>query len=115
MPLLSEVMGRDVRTALIRSAKIDETKDEALRDTLSHMDLNDPQGRIFLPKLRDLSPALQVMVLHDHLKMSGVSDISQDLLSRCCHLIHKAQPSKINLPGGRFLRRKEQRIFIADH
>jgi phosphoribosylaminoimidazolecarboxamide formyltransferase/IMP cyclohydrolase len=43
----------------------------------------------------------------------GIPDISHELLARCTSLIDDQSVAKLNLPGGRFLRRKEKRIFIS--
>jgi len=113
IPLLTEIMGRNIHPALLRAAKISQTNNQALHETLNSLQLEDPQDRLFLPKLRDLPPALQQMALHRYLKQHGISDINADLLERCTRLIHSETPSKINLPGGKFLRRKEKRLFIS--
>ena len=42
-----------------------------------------------------------------------MADISQELLKRCSLLITDVGIAKVNLPGNRFLRRKEQRLFIS--
>jgi tRNA(Ile)-lysidine synthase len=112
IPLLNEIMGREIRPALLRAAMISGTQEAALRETLSEARLEDPQGRLFLPKLIKLSPAVQHIVLHDYLKKSGISGISRDLLGRCIHLLKDSKTSKVNLPEDRFLRRKEKRLFI---
>jgi len=113
MPLLDEIMGRSVAPAITRAESISTTNERALKATLSELELTDPQGRLFLPKVNELAPALQSIVLHDYLKNAGISDISQSLLKSCMGLMQQTSPAKINLPGGRFLRRKEKRLFIT--
>jgi len=113
IPLLTEIMGRKIQPALIRAAKISQTNNQALHETLNSLQLEDPQGRLFLPKLATLPPALQQMALHRYLKQNSIGDINADLLKRCASLIHSETPSKINLPGAKFLRRKEKRLFIS--
>ncbi len=112
IPLLNEIMGREIRPALLRAAVISGTQEAALRETLDGLELEDPQGRLFLPKLLKLPPALQQLALHDYLKKCGVSDTSYDLLARCAGLLKRSKTSKVNLPENRFLRRKEKRIFV---
>lgn len=113
LPLLTEIMGREVRPALVRAEAASRATQEAIKDILSSLKLSDPQGRLFLPKLAGLSPALQSAAIHTHLKSHGIADISHDLLERCCSLITDHSVAKINLPGGKFLRRKEKRLFIS--
>lgn len=113
MPLLREIMGREVRPALVRAEAASRAAQGAISDILSSIKLSDPQGRLFLPKLTGLSPALQSAAILTHLKSHGIADISHDLLERCCSLITDHSVAKVNLPGGKFLRRKEKRLFIS--
>jgi len=112
IPLLNEIMGREIRPALLRAALISEAQEKALQSKLSEMKLEDPQGRLFLPKLIKFSPALRKIAMVDYLKKHGVCDISHDLLTRCLHLVDNQSIAKTNLPKDRFLRRKEKRLFI---
>jgi len=113
MPLLNEIMGRDVAPAMARAEHISQLHEKALKSSISELHLIDPQGRIFLPKLKELSPTLQSIVLHDYLQKAGISNISQSLIEKCLGLLQHPTPSKINLPGNRFFRRKEKRLFIS--
>ena len=112
IPLLTELMGREIRPALLRAHAVSVSRENALREILDELELEDPQGRLFLPKLIKLSPALQQMAVHDYLKKNAIHDISHDLLDRCIALLGDSKTSKINLPRDRFLRRKEKRLFI---
>ena len=113
IPLLTKIMGRQIRPALLRAADISKSKDQALQKTLDTLKLEDPQGRLFLPTIIQLSPALQLMALQRYLKRNRVPNISHDLLLRCQALLDPTHPAKVNLPGGRFFRRKEKRLFIS--
>lgn len=113
MPLLNEIMGREVRPALLRAQAASQRQQEAIETMLASMKLRDPQGRLFLPKIAALPPALQSTVLHDYLRDYQVADISQELLGRCAALVTDAGVAKVNLPGGKFLRRRQKRIFIS--
>ena len=113
LPLLNEIMGREIRPALLRAAAISELRDASLRESLHDLLLEDPQGRLFLPNLAELSPALQRIALHDYLKKSEIPELSHNLLERCISLITDQSIAKINLPSGKFLRRKEKRLFIT--
>ena len=113
MPLLNQIMGREIRPAILRAAASSRQQQEAIANMLEALKLTDPQGRLFLPKLAVLSPALQSSAIHSYLKEHGIPDISHELLARCTSLIDDQSVAKLNLPGGRFLRRKEKRIFIS--
>ena len=113
MPLLTEIMGREIRPPLVRAEAASRAQQKAISDTLESLKLHDPQGRLFLPKLARLSPALRSAAIHAHLKRHDIADINHDLLERCCGLITDKTVAEINLPGGKFLRRKEKRLFIS--
>lgn len=115
IPLLQEIMRRDVRPALLRAAAISSSTESALTHLLDEKNLQDPLGRLFLPKLIELPPVLQGKVLYGYLKQHHIPDVSSDLLDRATSLLTHKNISKINLPGGRFLRRKEKRIFVSEH
>lgn len=114
MPLLSDIMGRDITPGLLRALNVSEAKHQALHETLVAANLTDPQGRLFLPKLLPLSPALQLMALQEYLQAAKVRDINHDLLTRCLSLLTDPDIAKINLPGGLFFRRKAKRLFISN-
>ncbi len=113
MPLLQEIMGREVRPAILKAASASRAQQEAITSTLESLELYDPQGRLFLPKIAKLSPAMRSSAIHHYLKQHHVSDITSELLVMCDGLIIGKAIAKVNLPGGRFLRRKEKRIFIS--
>ncbi len=112
LPLLDEIMDRDVTAGLLRAATHAGEQDEMLEDLLDVLTLEDPQGRLFLPKLRDLPANLQRRALFNYLKANKISDLSRDLLDRCLALLDPAGPAKENLPGNKHLRRRASRIFI---
>lgn len=113
IPLLNEIMNRNIGPNLLRAEAIFQQQETALHQQLDELQLLDPQGRLFLPQFTQLSSALQSMAMLDYLRSHGISDISQSLLERCLTLAHQSDIAKINLPGNRFLRRKEKRIFIS--
>jgi tRNA(Ile)-lysidine synthase len=112
LPLLDGILGRDVTAGILRAAAHDEEQEALLEDLLEVLHLEDPQGRLFLPKLRDLPPSLQRRALFQYLKIHQIGDLSRDVLDRCLQLIDAAGPAKENLPGNRHLRRRASRIFI---
>ena len=113
IPLLNEIMGREVRPAILRATSASQAQQSGINSTLETLQLNDPQGRLYLPKIVQLSPAMRSSAMHHYLKAHDISDINLDLLAKCDELITSKDKAKVNLPGGKFLRRKEKRIFIS--
>ena len=112
IPLLQNIMGRDIQSSLSRAEEISNNNETALREILSTYELEDPQGRLFLPTIQDLHPALQRMTLLDYLKKHHVSNINYSVLNQCLNLLSDSSTAKVNLPGNRYFRRKEKRLFI---
>ena len=112
IPLLEHIMDRDPVPGILRAAAICNEQEDALEDLLEHLQLIDPQGRLFLPKLRALPETLQRRALFNYLKANNIKDLSADLLNRCLTLLDPESPAKENLPGKKFLRRRASRLFV---
>ncbi len=113
LPLLAEIMDRDITPALARAARYQHELDETLDALLDHLELYDPQGRLFLPKLQQLTPLLQRQALFQYLKSNGIKDIDRATLERCRDLLIPGGSHATTLSGGKQLRRKEARLFLA--
>lgn len=112
LPLLEEMMARDVVPAINRAAEAAQEDRETLDALLEILELIDPQDRLFLPKLRKLPVPLQRRALFVYLHQFGIPDLSRDLLTRCLSLLDPAAPAKMNLPGDFHLRRRAGRLFV---
>ena len=112
IPLLNDIMGRNIRASLLRAEKISSNHELSIREILDGHKLEDPQGRLFLPKLKSLPTGIQLAAVRVHLQKHGVCDMSYSVLERCHDLINNNCIAKVNLPGGLHFRRKSQRLFI---
>ncbi len=112
LPLLNDIMQRDVIDAIVRSESSVRGSSEALAAMLGSMSLTDPQGRIYLPTFKNLPIAAQNLFLHLYLQEQGIEGLSAAVLNRCLELVTNEAISKTNLPNDRYFRRKEQRLFI---
>lgn len=111
-PLLEDIMKRDVVPSINRAARISSEDRDTIFDLLDHLELRDPQDRLFLPKVRKLPESLQRRALFVYLQDQGIGDLSQDLLTRSLEILDVSSPAKVNLPGDYFLRRRSNRLFV---
>jgi len=114
LPLLKDVMGRDVVPAVLKSLEYTEQQESFVNEMIDYESMLDPQGRLYLPSLREAPEVIQQRIIHRYLTEKKVSNITYDLVIASLKLMDSNQPAKINLPRGMFLRRKEQRIFISE-
>jgi tRNA(Ile)-lysidine synthase len=112
LPLLAEISGRDAVAALVRGAADSAAREELENETLEQARLLDPQGRLHLPVLRQLSLDLRRAALRNFLLDHRIPSIDRALLERAVSLIDVAQPAVVNLPGGGRLRRSAGRLWI---
>ncbi|MBT8043729.1 MAG: tRNA lysidine(34) synthetase TilS [Verrucomicrobiae bacterium] len=113
IPLLTEIMSRDITPSILKAYAISTTHKLTIDEMLESSQLRDPQGRLFLPKIKKLPPSLQSAAIHHYLKECDIGDISHALLTRCVSLVSDTSTAKVNLPGGKFFRRKEKRLFVS--
>lgn len=113
LPLLTEILQRDIVPPLHRAHEISRQNEQIVADLLDHLDLLDPQGRLFLPKLRELPVSLQQAALKQFLKGNGVQRLTHQLVKDAVEMISPEGQHQLNLPGDRFLRRKQGRIFLS--
>lgn len=114
LPLLSEVLSREVAPLINKAAELSELRSDYITQSIVLENFLDPQGRLFLPKLQESHRFIQYEVLKGYLEMHAISQLSSDLLERASVLLGGGEISKLNLPGGKFLRRKEKRLFISE-
>ena len=112
MPLLKEIMQRDVLASINGAAELSMEQNDFLEREVDFDQLLDPQGRVFLPAFSELDSVLQRSVIFQYLKLHKVPGLSRELISQCVAICGIGAAAKCNLPGGRWLRRKEQRLFI---
>ena len=112
LPLLAEIAGRDVAPQLARAAQAGADAEAILDWALERARVVDPRGRLHLPALRALPPALRQAAIHRYLAGLGVPDLSRATVLRCLALIDPGTPPVVNLPGDRRLRRRAGRMWV---
>ncbi|YCM44480.1 tRNA lysidine(34) synthetase TilS [Verrucomicrobiaceae bacterium 227] len=113
LPLLADIMGRDPVPALTRAVAQTAELEELVDQLFDPSQLLDPQGRLFLPKIRQIPPALQRRTLFRYFKDHQIPQISASLIDQALDIIPPDAPPALTLPGGLRLRRKESRLFIS--
>lgn len=115
LPLLSEIASRDVVPLLNRLGQIAERDEVFLQnEAAAHFEAcRDGRMLMQLDTLRDLDPAVLsrvlVLWLRGHLKLPG---IGFDEIRAIPSMLVPGGPAKLNLPGGRFVRRKAGRLRV---
>lgn len=112
LPLMEDIMGRNVSRVLCRSAAIEAERMESIREYLRELELYDSKGRLFLPKLKQLPTGFQKEAIHGYLREQSITNVTEEVITRCLSLLSLEGPAKINLPGNCWLRRAQQRLFI---
>ncbi|MFC7337992.1 tRNA lysidine(34) synthetase TilS [Haloferula chungangensis] len=113
LPLLEDIAKRDPTEALIKAANSDAELRQIEAWAVEQADVIDPQSRIHLPKLRTHPEVIQRACLFSYLRQAGVSGVTRSLVDRALSLTDPESPPVINLPGGRALRRRAGRIWVA--
>ena len=65
-------------------------------------------------KLRETNKALQSRIILNWLRRLSVSDIGTAEVDLVSTLLEKSGPAKINLPRGKYVRRRNKLIFLED-
>jgi tRNA(Ile)-lysidine synthase len=112
IPLLAEICGRDVTPQILRAAALQDEQAQAIAQLAASARALDPQGRLHLPSVAKHPRAVQRQVLHQFLTSQGVGGVDHALLDRGLELLGGRGPAKVNLIGGRFLRRRQRRAFV---
>lgn len=114
IPLMNEISGRDSVAALVRAAGDFAELAGELNQRLDLPSLLDPAGKLHVPSLRKCSARIQREALRQYLIAGGVVSIDRRLLDQALGLLDQQRSAVVNLPGGKRLRRREGRLWIAD-
>jgi tRNA(Ile)-lysidine synthase len=107
IPLLEEVLGRDVRRALARTAEILRSEEEWISDLPALRS----DERLTVKVVAGLPLALQRRLLKAWLERGGIRDVGFDEIERVRSLLDGGT-AKVNLPGARHARRRAGVLFL---
>lgn len=113
LPLLENIAGRDIVPALLRATDATLDQEAITAWALEQANVRDPQGRLHLPALRALPQAIQRAAIHRYLSDHGVPNLDRELLDRALALLDSTGAAVLNLPGGRYLRRRAGRMEVG--
>ncbi len=113
LPLLNDIAGRDVTPLLIRLGT-HATRDADLIDKIAHTSLSDITGpTLTLTLIQHLHPALSTRIIAHWLRnVCHLSGIGSAEIEAAIRMTRPGGPAKINLPGGKHLRRKAKRLWV---
>jgi tRNA(Ile)-lysidine synthase len=108
LPMLSEEMGRDVRQSLWRAAEVLGAQQEWIDEVFPV-----ETEMLSVATLRGLPAALQRHAIHHWLRRQRTSQISFMLVEAIRALLPpETAAARVNLPGGKFARRRAGVLFI---
>jgi len=112
LPEMERVMERPVKAALWRTAELLRAEAGWMRETdaaggelPSHLDVKALQGQALAQRRLRIT---RWLALH------GVPEVGFELVEAVARLASERFPAKVNLPGGRHVRRRAGRIFVED-
>ena len=112
LPLLSRIARRDVTGPLAKAADADFELREVEAWAVAQAQATDPQGRLHVPRLRELPDSLRRACVFDYLRRAGVPDLDRATVDRVLGMLADGGAPRVMLPGGKLARRRQGRVFI---
>lgn len=110
LPLLSAILRRDVRPAILRALELSRDADDYLEAAAAPLA---GAARLRVADLRQQAPALRRRVISRWLRLQGVPGVSRDLTDRVAAMLDpESGPSRQELPGSRLVRRRQGWLWI---
>ncbi len=114
IPALNEIFQRDTSLPFERACRLERLNRLALNQALDALNLTDPQGRLFLPKVMSLPPELKQCTVYRYLRDQHVPDLTEETVLRVMSILDTTAPARTSLPGNKLAIRKEKRLFIRE-
>lgn len=114
IPKLNTLFHRDTSIPISRACRIERQIRTALSQALDVINLTDPQGRLYLPKINQLPPELKQCAVHNYLAKQHIPNLTEETVLRVMNILNTNAPSRTSIPGNKLAVRKEKRLFITD-
>jgi tRNA(Ile)-lysidine synthase len=112
LPEMERVMERPVKSALWRAAELLRAEADWLRE--SEGAAGEVGERLEVAKLRQMALAQRRLRIARWLAFHAVPEVGFELVEAVAGLAFERTPAKVNLPGGRHVRRRAGLIFVED-
>ncbi len=109
--MLRKRFGTEVDARLARTAAIQGRNAQWLEELCAPWLKN---KRLPIKALRAMPGAQRAQLLFLWMRARGIADVGFELVEAASRLVTQTRPAKINLPGGRFLRRTAGEIWIEN-
>lgn len=108
LPFLSKSLDRDVRRALWRSAEIIGSEGDWIASQAPHP----KEPELSVADVRALPLSLRRRLIHTWLRSRDVADVSFDDVEAVEDLVESTRKAKVNVAGGKHVRRRSGRLFV---
>ena len=114
LPLLNEIFDRDVTESLLRFAKLSAEDEACLQEQARDLEVISDDGSLRVTEaVKSLPGAILNRLLRHWLReRAGVKDVGQAEVGAARAMLNEVEMAKVNLPGGRHLRRKAKRMWV---
>jgi tRNA(Ile)-lysidine synthase len=111
IPYLEKAIGRNIRHSIWRAAVIAAEEENWIETQLP----NETTTELSVPELRKLPVALQRREILKWLRARNVANVGFDIVENVRALLDPdSSIAKVNLPQGRYVRRRAKKIFITN-
>ena len=113
IPYLKKIYQKDIRKTILRSSNIAALESNFIDELLSGSEFSWTNERqLSVPKLKNTKTVLRSRIIFNWLKEHSVSNIGNAEVDLVLKLLNEKDPAKINLPKGKYVRRRNKLIFI---
>ena len=113
IPYLKKVYQRDISKPILRASNLSALESDFIDELLSSPDFSwTNEKKLSVQKLKNTNTLLRSRIILNWLRNHSVSDVGNAEVDRILKLLKEKNPAKINLPKGKYVRRKNKLIFL---